>query len=402
MAGFNFKYLVIMVLCVALSPLPVLSEPGKFVPFVSIKQEYSDNILFSTNNEEEDFITTGTAGLTYSYDSERVDARINGRILHRLYKDNDQLDTTDGNASATWNYQYTEKLGFGAFMQYRNDSRRDRDTDTTGLVLSGDREGAKFSVSSNYMLSELTRGEIEVSYGLEDIDETLTKEDNDTINISINFSKNLSKTFDNTTGLLNLSYMHYTSDYEILATNLHRDYTSDVVQVYAGFSKDITELYNFYLQAGASYTDTKETTLIGSYTIDDQDGDNFGGVLLAGLNYDGLYYDAGLSVSHDVREGSGTNGTVERSAISLEIDRKVSDGFFLTLDTSCYLNENERKTSEDLEEYTINVQPGFRYRFWDTFTLSGVYRYTSVKDKTNDSTSERNLIYFVIKKEFEL
>ena len=401
MAKINLKYLMVMVLCFALLPIHSFAEPGKFVPFVSIKQEYSDNILFTTDNEEEDFITTGTAGLIYSYDSERVDARINGRLLHLLYKDNDQLDTTDGNASASWNYQYTEKLGLGASIQYRNDSRRDRDTDTTGLVLSGDREGAKFTVSSNYMLSELTRGEIKVFYGLEEIDEVQSEEDNDTININLSFSKNLSKTFKNTIGLFNLSYMHYTSDYEILATTLNRKYASDVVQIYAGFSKDITELYNFYLQAGASYTDTEETTRIGSIRIDDQDDDNLGGVLLAGLNYDGLYYDIGFSFSHDMRESSGTNGTVERSAVSLNIDRKVSDDFFLTFDTSCYLNQNERETSEDLDEFTFNVQPGFRYRFWDTFTFSGVYRFTSVKDKTNDSVSERNLIYFVIKKDFE-
>ncbi len=402
MSEFNFKCLMVLVLCFTLSPLQAFAEPGKFVPFVSIKQEYSDNILFTTDNEEEDFITTATAGLTYSYDSERVDAKINGRLLHLFYKDNDQLDTTDGNASAIWNYQYTEKLGFGASIKYRNDSKRDRDTDTTGLVLSGDREGAKFTVSSNYMLSELTKGEIEVFYGLEEIDGIYTEEDNDTININLNFSKNLSKTFKNTIGLLNFSYMHYTSDYETLTTTLNRNYASDVMQVYAGFSKDLTELYNFYLQAGASYTDTKETTKIGNIVIYDQDDDNLGGVLLAGLNYGGLYYDIGFSLSHDVRGSSGTNGTVERSAVSLNIDRKVSDDFFLTFDTSCYLNQNERKTSADLDEFTFNVQPGFRYRFWDTFTFSGVYRFTSVKDKTNDSVSERNLIYFVIKKDFEL
>jgi len=408
MAKINHICAMITVVFFAL-PLSVYAEPGKIVPFVSVKQEYNDNILFDNDIEEDDFITTGTAGLTYSYKTQRTDARLDGKLFRLLYKDNDQLDSTDGAASARWNYQFTERVGIGTHAEYRDDSRRDRDTGTTGLVLPGDREKFDVGVSSNYMFSEVTRGEIDFSFGSEEIEDVNEDEDNDTISLNVSFSKDLSKTYKNTVGLLHIAYMNYDSELETSFTGFRdqRDFDSDIFQVYAGFSRDITELYNVYLQAGASYTDTTEKRKRkfdsgNEIRLLDQDSSSYGGVLLAGLNYDGLYYDIDLSVSQDVRAASGTNGAVERSAVSLGIDRKVSDDFYITFDTSLYLNRNDRETREDFDELTFNIQPGFRYKFWDTFTLTGVYRFTSVDDREDDTTSERNMVYFLIKKEFEL
>ena len=414
MARFKFTNILAILICFALS-YPVSADPGKISPYVSVKQEYSDNILFTGSNEEEDFITTTSAGMVLSRDTERLDASVNARLMQLFYLDNDQLNTLDGSVSGTWNYQVTEKAGVGTAASFRKDSRRDRDTDTTGLVLSGDREEANFSISPNYLFSEALRGELTLKYGFSEVDEDNYDEDNKTLVLDLAFSKNLSKTFKNTTGLLNFSYMRYSSDIETLApgplitTINYLDYTSDIFQMYAGFSRAVTELYNVYLQAGTSYTDTTEerrTRLTGIITSDDtlpdQNSSTWGGVLMAGLNYDGLYYDAGLSISHDVKGSSGTNGSVERSAVSLNVDKKVSENFFITFDTSCYLNRNDRTTQADLDELTINIQPGFRYRFFDTFTFSGVYRYTSVENRQSDNTSERNLVYFVLRKDFHL
>ncbi|MCP3871808.1 MAG: hypothetical protein GY699_01425 [Desulfobacteraceae bacterium] len=397
-------------------PLKMVSaESGKIIPFISIKQEYTDNVLFSSNNEQDDFITTATGGLILSHDSERVDANLDARIKHLFYIDNDQLDATDWSTTGKWDYTATEKMGLGATAAYRKDSRRGSDTDTTGLILSGDRKKADFGLSTSYMLSELTLGKLSAGYGFAQTEQVNSDEDNKTISANLSFTKNLSKTFKNTTGLLNFSYLHYASDSQTIVpgaitTTSYRDFTSDVFQIYAGFSKAITELYSVYLQAGSSYTDTTEGTRIlqtvGAVSIEtispDEDSQTWGGVLLTGLNYDGLYYDVGVSASHDVRGASGTNGTSERSAVSLNINKKVTEDFSLTLDTSCYLNKNERRTQADLDQLTMNVQPGFRLKFWDTFTLSGVYRYTTVENRQNDTTSERNLVYLEIRKNFEL
>lgn len=410
-------FCVATIFLVIVLPLKVFAGPDKITPYVSLKQEYSDNILFSSANEKEDFISTGTGGIVLSRKDEKTDARLDAKLLRLFYWDNDQLDSTDGGILGNWNYKMTERFGIGTKAEYKKDSRRDTDTDTTGLVLSGDRDKTDFSVSANYLFSELSKGEVTGGYGTSEIDELNDDEDSDTLTLNFAFTRNLSKTFANTTGLLNFSYMKYTADVEtispgLITTTYFRDFSSDVFQLYGGFSKDITELYNVYVQAGASYTDTTEGLrtrrslpnglVISDARSVDQTSDSLGGVLATGLKYDGLYYDVGLSVSHDVRGSVGTSGTAERSAVSLGINGKLTDEFFLTFDTSLYLNRNERKTLADLDELTFNLQPGFRYRITDTFTLTGVYRYTSVENRQNDNTSERNLVYLMIKKDFDL
>lgn len=405
------------ILFLVLTPcLPLHAEPEEYIPYVSVRQEYSDNIFFSSTNERDDFITTGTAGLLYDYRAEQVKARLDGRLDRLLYQDNSGLDDTEGRAFASLDYQATERMTLGGSAEFRKDSRRDWDRTDTGILVSGDREKTNLKTSSSYMFSEITKGEASFGYSRTQLDDPDEKEDNDTFRMDFALTRNLSEIFKNTTGLFNFSYMHYTSDQEdygvpflgLTTVTRVQDYTSDIFQAYAGFSRQINELFSYYVQLGASYTESVEGSkyknpLNGAESRRTETSDSsLGGVLVSGLNYSGLYTDVGISLSRDVRGGTGTNGTVERSALSIEISRKISDGFTLTLDTSVYLNTNERQNRADLDELTFHFQPGFRYRFWDTWTLAGGYRYTSEDDREQNITTERNLIYFSIRKNFEL
>ena len=241
---------IVVVSCfIPITGSSVSADPGKIVPFVSVKEEYSDNVLFSNTNEQDDFITTATGGVVLSYDAERVNTRLDAKIKRLIYVDNDQLDATDGSARGTWDYQATERLGLGASAEYREDSRRDTDADTTGLILSGDRKRSEAGASASYLFTELFSGKLSGEYGMEEIDEINQDEDNDTLRVDLSFSRNMSKTFKNTTGLLNFSYLHYTSDIETfvpgtITQTYYRDFTSDVFQAYTGLSKAVTELYS--------------------------------------------------------------------------------------------------------------------------------------------------------------
>jgi hypothetical protein len=413
----NIRYPLWLIVIVLLGVLasPVFGQNDKIVPYVSLMQEYSDNIVFSRDNEEEDFITTGNAGMVYTHRDARMRALVDARVSRLMYWDNDQLNSTDGLVRGSWKYQVTERAGAGLAASYRNDSRRDEDLDVTGVVLTGDRDRAEVSGSVDYRFSEITAGEFTVGYTTTEVDGISQDEDYDTLQMDFALTRNLSRIFKNTTGLFNVSYMRYSSEFDttvpdpLFTTAFYREFDSDVFQVTAGFSRNITELYTVYMTGGVSYTDTTEsrrivqTGLVNGYTmLPDQNDDSFGGVLAAGVNYDGLYYDVRLGVSHGVRGDAGTNGTVERTAVNLKVDRKVSENFSLTLAASGYLNRNERQTLSDLDQVTLNIQPGFRYRITDTLDLSGAYRYTQVDDRHIDQTRERSLVYLEIRKEFDL
>ena len=398
---------------------PVSAGTVRVAPILSVEQEYSDNILFSSNFEEEDFITTISGGVEIQQKTERINAGLYAHLDQLLYWEFDKLNSLDKFFSGDVKYKTTEQLNLGATALYSQDSRRDRDTDTTGLLITGDRETARVSFLSDYLFSETTKGEITLGYGRVEIDDIWRTEGDDDFKVDISFSKNLNHRFKNTTGLLNLGYLRYVSDIETLSTGggltsqLFQKNDSDILQFSTGFLKDITEIYTVYCQLGASYTFTSEEVrfrqtlsgtdiVLGDVSTPEVDDNRLGGVFNVGVNYDGLYYDMGLSLSQDMRGASGTNGVVQRSSVAGNISGKITDKFSLTLNASCYLNQNERKAQPDTDDFTLNIQPGFRYKITNDFTLSGVYRFTSVENRENSTTSERNMIYFVLRKEFEL
>jgi len=396
---------------------PALSGPDTITPFVSVIQQYSDNILFDADQPESDWITAAEGGLTLERKTERMNSRLTGWLKQLFYADNGELDSLDGFASGLIQYRLTERFSIGGAADYSNDSMRDRDTDTTGLKISGDREKVQFSVSSDYLVSEKTTTGLEVQYGTteNELDDEL--EENDSFNVIVSLSKNLSETVRNTTGLLNLNYFRYTADIEtqypgqVISQATRQEYTSDTFQFSAGFSRQLTEILDIYCLAGGSFSRTDGKTkirttltqtgsLISQAVIEDEDDETWGGVISAGINYNGLKSSMGLSLSRDMRGASGTNGVVQRTSLSGNVRYRVTEEMTLSLRASCYLNQNERTNQEDTDDLTFNVQPGFTYRFTQTLFLSGYYRYTHLDDRVENTLTERNLFSLTLKKEF--
>jgi outer membrane protein assembly factor BamA len=411
-----------LIIVLVLWSCAALADPDSVTPFISINQQYSDNILFDEDQAEADWITAIVGGLTLERKTQRLDTSFTGRLKQRWYADNGELDSLDGFASGSVDYRLTERLSLGGTADYSKDSTRDRDTDTTGLKISGDREKYGFSVSSDYLISEKITAGIEVRYGNTEVEEDDELEENDSFNVTVSFSKDLSETFKNTTGLLNLSYLRYTADIDhqyppylqypgiLVSTETSQEYTSDTFQVSAGFSRQLTEILDIYCLAGASFSQTDENTnsrtsltqsgnLIRRTDVTDEDN-TWGGVFSTGVNYKGLKSSMGLALSRDMRGASGTNGVVQRTSLSGNVRHRLTEELSLSLKASCYLNENERTNREDTDDLTFNVQPGFRYRFTQTLFLSGYYRYTHLDDRIKDTQTERNLFSLTLKKEF--
>jgi len=140
---FGFTFIVVVLLLGMV--FPVSADPTKIVPFISLVQEYSDNILFSASNEEEDFITTVSGGLAIKYKTQVINAGLEARLDQALYKDFDELNALDKFLSGNVSYKATERLGIGAMALLSEDFRRDREIETTGLLISGERKTMRFS-----------------------------------------------------------------------------------------------------------------------------------------------------------------------------------------------------------------------------------------------------------------
>lgn len=283
-----------LIIALVLWSCPALAGPNTITPFLSVNQQYSDNILFDDDEPEADWITAIEGGLTLERITERLDSQFTGRLKQLLYADNSTLDSLDVFASGRIQYRLTERLSTGGTADYSKDSTRDRDTDTTGLKISGDRQKAEFSVFSDYLISEKTKAGLEARYGTTENEQDDELEDDDSISVTVSLSKDLSEIFQNTTGLLNLNYFRYTADIEtrypgeVINQSTFQEYTSDTFQFSTGFSRQMTEILDIYCLAGASFSQTGEKTdvrytlaetgtLINQAAIDDEDDETWGG-----------------------------------------------------------------------------------------------------------------------------
>lgn len=59
-------------------------------PYLTLAEEYNDNIDQSSSNEEEDWITTIQPGVTLNYENRSVEAAVDYSLRYRFYKNNDE------------------------------------------------------------------------------------------------------------------------------------------------------------------------------------------------------------------------------------------------------------------------------------------------------------------------
>lgn len=87
----------LLFLCVFLAPSLVLTSnvwaAAEFHPYLTVEEEYNDNIFLEASNENEDWITTLEPGLNLTYNNRSVDASVNYSLRYRFYKNNNDENT---------------------------------------------------------------------------------------------------------------------------------------------------------------------------------------------------------------------------------------------------------------------------------------------------------------------
>ena len=145
---------------ISLFVLPVrqgMADDFRVIPNAAIRQEYNDNIFFSDYAEQDDFITTASAGLEVRERTELLKAVLVTRLDGLSYADNSELNAIEEYYKGSVGYQLNPFLNLTADAGYSVDSRSDRDLDVTGYVLTTDvRRRQDYSFSADYRASEKT------------------------------------------------------------------------------------------------------------------------------------------------------------------------------------------------------------------------------------------------------
>ncbi len=389
----------------------------KLITSVALKEEYNDNIFFTEENEEDDFIFTVSPKLRLIEKTERFYIDLYGRIDSISYSDNNDLDAVDQDYSGRVNYQLTEKTGIFTEAGYRKDSRIDRDIEVdetgeaTGLLQSNSPRFRKhLAFSANNTLTEKTAVSFSYSFLRDDFDDI---EENDmrvhTANLGL--THQFGFFIKPTVGRINLGYAGY--DY-LDSENISRTsfgvyqhlYQNSKVDSYSltlGASRELNEAFSILFDIGARYTLTEyenrfeyDSPFIPPLTENEKNRET-GGVAGATLTYNGRLTDWYLDLSYDLKEASGRSSPTKRTAIVIDIKRKFTYELLGNLTAGYYINkwgeEEGAFSSRRIDERTLRIHSKLRYDFSTDIALEASYIFTKLRNEEDNTDTKRNLFF---------
>lgn len=372
-----------------------MGDEFQLTPSITIKEEYNDNILYTSSDRKSDFISTIVPGLSLLEKTERLNVSLSGRAESRFYGSHSNLNDTDQYYEGSGKYAVTPRFSISGKAFYSDDTRPDRDLEESGLVMSSVRRWRQnYMASADYALSEKTI----TSFSYEFLDHTFDSSeysDLEAHTFNLTALHDLSGTFSSTKLHTGLTY----SAYRIPGMKV------DSGQATLGIIRDISEKWAFTIIGGVRYTESRFTVytpqyiywgpfIIGTrYLEEDQRNHGWGGVGHIALAYKGEKSSGELRAARDIMPASGRSGVSERTFIVFSSRRQLSSELFATLQGGYYINksnEGEFSTSK-IDEDTVRISPGVRYEFNKDTALEANYIYNKTWNNDSNTEAQRNI-----------
>lgn len=391
----------ILIAMVLLScPSLVWGNEFRLIPSISIKEEYNDNIFFLTDDVRNDFITTVSPSLEMVNNTEKLETNLLARLDRFDYADNREISETDQLYQGTFRYRATSLFGISAEAGYVRDSQPGRDIGTSGIILSTvPRNRYKASLSADYQLSEKTAVGLSYTFGRDDYESTRYT-DYISHDVNAGLVYDMGRYFQRVKGRVNLGYSNY----------VFYDSRIDSVMCTAGFSRALSEKGSILIDGGIRHTWSEFSVtepeymyinvggiyipIFIGYVKVPQKNDGWGWVGNVSLHYEGERGNGSLTYNRDITPASGLNGAVERNALMLSIQYRMTYEFSILFSGGYYTNKSEagQFSTQVVDQRTIRVNPGVRYEFSKNIYLESSYDYTAVDDLTSNTSAHRNFL----------
>ena len=356
----------------------VLADADDLLLSVGVKEEYLDNIFFTSDDKVDDYITTLSAGIEARKRTERLSAGLKGLVEPVEYLDNDDLNNVDQFYDGYVNYLVSERLSVGGIASYKYDSRPDRDVVDTGLILGTNvRKTQLYNGEVEYELTELSNVFLGYTYTKEDFERTISNDYNGHFAVA-RWERDLQDWLVGTRGVVNFGYDRYN----------YRFSSTDSYSVTLGLEKELSELYSFFIDVGGRYSKFD--------FFDDDDlnikDDGTGGILKSGLKYYGEYNNINVYILHDIAPASGRGRTVERTSFVGSWRYRITEKLSSNLIGGYYLNKGD-VSFDPLDEITIRVVPRLIYQLGNNMKIIASYSYTWIDQKQFDTDKSRNDLF---------
>ncbi len=372
----------------------VRADERKVTATVHVKQEYTDNLFFSSHDREEDFISTVSPGLELINNTERLKAELKARLDSLYYMENSDLDTIDQDYSGSLRYALSPRANVFTSAQYIRDSRTDRDFIETGLITRAiNRDRYAYRLGGDYALTELTGMQFKYSY---DADAYASKSysDSQAHDIAGTLTRDMSALFPSTIGRLTAGTTFFSDD--------HSDSTNYYGTI--GAEHSLSELYKVFADVGLRYTDSRydSARLVPSnirnlYFVVPYEAHARGTGLTgrAGLTYTDELHTATMAFSHAVTQAGGYDGTVERTALQGDVSRRLTETSRVSFSAGYARNKSteDELFVDEVDEDSLWLQPKLTYTLSERIVLEAFYNYAFIHDNMNDEDRERNLVF---------
>jgi hypothetical protein len=384
-------------LLLALDGTPCRGDDFTLTPGLALKQEYNDNIFFDSDHERSSFISTASPRLSLVDRTERLDARIDGRLDLLFYTRDSHLNDVDQSYRGEAKYQLTTVFGISGKASFDHVSRPDSYLDTTGQTTTQKSNRQKYSIAGDLTLTERLSASLGYDYERMDYEKS-TEDDYRYHNANLGMVYDMRNLLPMMKAMVNLGYSR--GEFSSL--------TLDQYTATAGFGYNFHELWSVQANGGAIFTHSKleeqEFVPPFSFTTVEKREDSVGWIGSLTFAYRDEMNNASLNFSRSVQGSYGGSGAVTRTSVVLDLGRKFTYELSGHLGGGYYLNKSgkDQLSSEDVDETTYRFNASLRYDFNRDIFADCYYEIAEVQDNEADTNSLRNMVFLRLSMQYPL
>lgn len=371
---------------------PAMGDERKLVASLGVKEEYNDNLFFSSGRKIDTFLTSATPALELTSRTERLDAGLFAGAEGLAYTADEGLDAVDQNYRGRLGYRFTPAFRLSGEAGFRKDTRPDREIEATGLFVTFRSERWSGSAAAEYAVTEKTL--LAASYGFEKADyDAESRIDYKVHSAGLTLIHDLGRHLTETKGRVLFGFTR--SEF----TGIRIDnYTLAV-----GAARGVTEKWSVQADAGARFTrsefDVERLEFVPPFffviVTSREKRDNWGWIASVAMNYRGEKNRGSLSYNRDVSAASGREGATERNALAVDLGHRFTYEFSGSLTAAYYTNKSDAGdfSLQTIDEKTVRVRPAIRYDFTKDVFGEAACQYTKVLYGQTDTDAAQNVVY---------
>ena len=353
-----------------------LSAEGSLLTSVGLRQEYNDNIFYTSTDETDDFISYVTPALDLTYATEIFNLSAQAALDGMLYWDNSDQNRLNQRYGLNVGYRLTERWSVSANGLYIFDSIQDSQLDETGSVESGlsDRQRLNAGAGLEYAISERTN--IGAAYEFQD---TVFQRDADVDtkvhDVRVYYQRRLLNQRDVISIFPQFTYAD-SDDWDGYNPSLN-----------FSWAHPFSETLDTSITVGVRHTRV-------NYKDDTDDTKDWGGLADIWLRKRGELTTGRVGFSNDLQ--TRTNGEIINvSRLYANVDHRLSRRFGVGLNGGVwYSNLIEDSPETDDDRWYFDVSPSAFYFLTERHTLRLTYSYNHQKllDAEDNDTFDRQRI----------